>query len=137
MWTSHPNLLEKVKLWWGMDVEGTTMFRVARKLRNVKRMIKVWNKTDFGHIFQEKEDLSDKLTSIQDNIQQEGYTDLNREVELSILSNLHNIISKEEKFYKQRSKINWLKEGDQNTIFFYLSNLKHRENNRISRIKKG
>ena len=45
------------------------MFRVSKKLSNVKRMIKVWNKMDFGHIFHDKGDLSNKLTSIQDNIQ--------------------------------------------------------------------
>ena len=136
MWTSHPDLLDKVKLWWGIDVEGATN-RVARKLSNVKRMIKVWNKMDFGHIFHDKEDLTIKLISIQDNIQQEGYNELNIEAELSILSDLHNIISKEEKFWRQRSRINWLKEGDQNTKFFHLSTLKHRENNRILGIKKG
>ena len=68
MWTSHPNLLDKVKSWWGIEVEGTTMFRVARKLSNVKRKIKVWNKMDFGHISHDKEDLSVKLSSIQENI---------------------------------------------------------------------
>ena len=100
-------------------------------------MIKIWNKTDFGHIFQDKEDLSIKLTSIQDTIQQEGYNDLKKNVELSILTNLHNIISKEEKFWKQRSRINRMKEGDQNTRFFHVSTLKHRANNKISSLKKG
>ena len=64
MWTSHPDLFDKVKSWWEIDVEGTTMFRVTRKLSNVKRKIKVWNKSDFGHIFKEKEDLSIKLSSV-------------------------------------------------------------------------
>lgn len=44
------------------------MFRVTRKLSYVKRMIKVWNIKNFGHIFHDKEDLSNTLTSIQDNI---------------------------------------------------------------------
>ena len=44
------------------------MFRVSIKLSNVRRMIKVWNKMDFGHIFCDKEDLSIKLNSIQNNI---------------------------------------------------------------------
>ena len=87
-------------------MEGTAMFRVSRKLSNVKRMVKVWNKMDFGHIFHEKEEFSKKLSSIQDIIQQEGYDELNMEAELSIISDLHNIISKEEKFWRQRSRIN-------------------------------
>ena len=72
------------------------MFKVSRKLRNVKRMVKVWNKSDFGHIFHEKDDLSDKLITIQASIEEDGYDELNREAELSILLDLHNIISKED-----------------------------------------
>ena len=113
------------------------MFKVTRKLSNVKRKIKVWNKSDFGHIFKEKEELSIKLSSVQDSIQEEGYNDSNRDSELAILLELHDIISKEEKFWRQRSRINWIKEGDQNTSFFHISTLKHRANNRISGIKKG
>ena len=64
MWTSHPGLVEKVKSWWAIEVEGSTMFRVTRKLSNVKRKIKVWNKIDFGHIFKEKENLSVNLSSV-------------------------------------------------------------------------
>ncbi len=112
------------------------MFRVARKLSNVKRMVKAWNKSDFGHLFSQKEYLSTNLTSIQASIQENGYDASNSEEELSILSDLHDIISKEEKFWRQRSRINWLKEGDQNTKFFHLSTLKHRANNRIFGLKK-
>ncbi len=82
------------------------MYRVARKLSNVKRMVKAWNKSDFGHIFFEKEVLSDNLFSIQASIQEDGYDELNKDAELSILSDLHNIISKEEKFWRQRSRVN-------------------------------
>ena len=79
-------------------MEGIAMYRVARKLNNVKRMVKAWNKSDFGHIFSNKEDLSIKLSSIQASIQENGYDMLNREEELSILFDLHDIINKEKNF---------------------------------------
>ena len=81
-----------------IDVEGSTIFRVTRKLINVKRKITIWNKIDFGHIFKEKQDLLVKLSSMQESIQEEGYNDYNRESKLVILTELHYIISKEEKF---------------------------------------
>ena len=105
MWTSHPDLLDNIKKWWGIEVEGSAMFRVTRKLSNVKRMIKIWNKSGFGHIFHEKKELFDNLTIIQDCIQKEGYTETNRVSELKTLSEIHNIINKEEKFWRQRSRI--------------------------------
>lgn len=54
-----------------------------------------------------------------------------------VLTNLQNIISKEEKFWRQRSIINWLKEGDQKIRFFHLSTLKHRDNKKNFGLKKG
>lgn len=100
-------------------------------------MIKIWNKIDFGHIFKEKEAFLDKLSLVQNKIQKEGYHEWNRETKLTIMSDLHDIISKEEKFWRQRSRIKWLLEGVQNTSFFHLSTLKHKAHNRIESIKKG
>jgi len=54
MWTSHPNLLERIRVWWSIEVEGTTMFRVSRKLSNVKRMVKAWNKSDLATFYLSK-----------------------------------------------------------------------------------
>ena len=118
-------------------VEGTIMYKVAQKLKNVKRNIKIWNKFGFGHIFQDKDEKTDQLHIIQEEIQQNGYNDQNWLEERAILSDLHNIISKEEHYWKQKSRVNWLKEGDQNSRFFHLTTLKHQANNKISNIKKG
>ena len=41
MWISHLALETKISSWWKIEVEGTAMFRVAQKLKNVKRNIKV------------------------------------------------------------------------------------------------
>lgn len=37
------------------------MFRVVQKLKHVKRNIKIWKKTFFAHIFQDKDDKSNQL----------------------------------------------------------------------------
>ena len=54
-----------------------------------------------------------------------------------ILADLHNIVGKEEMFWRQSSRVVWLKEGDKNSRFFHLSTLKHRTTNRIYRIRRG
>ena len=39
MWTLHLDLETLIKEWWGIKVEGTTMFRVVAKLKIVKKNI--------------------------------------------------------------------------------------------------
>ena len=54
MWTLHPDLEILIKEWWGINVEGTIMFKVVAKLKNVKKNILKWNKDTFGNIFENK-----------------------------------------------------------------------------------
>lgn len=53
------------------------------------------------------------------------------------MAQYHDIITKEEIYWSQRSGLIWLNEGDKNTRFFHLSTLKHREKTHISHLKKG
>ena len=57
------------------------MFRVAKKIRNVKDNIKKWNKETFGNIFWNKRKILEELKDIHDNIQKDGYENFSREEE--------------------------------------------------------
>lgn len=48
----------------------------------------------------------------------------------------HDMISKEEIYWRQRSRSIWLEVGDRNTIFFHLSTLKHIAKNHISSLTR-
>ena len=137
MWMQHPQFESKMEEWWSIGIEGTTLFRVASKLKNVKREVKIWNKNCFGNIFENKSAIKEDIQKTQDKIQKEGYTpDLLIE-ENEKLAQYHDIITKEEIYWRQRSRLLWLSEGDKNTKFFHLSTLKHRAKTHISHLKKG
>ena len=68
MWISHLGLETKIYSWWNIVMEGTTMYRVAQKLKNMKRNIKFWKKSDFGHIFQDKDEKTDHICIVQEEI---------------------------------------------------------------------
>ncbi|KAG8482208.1 hypothetical protein CXB51_026860 [Gossypium anomalum] len=48
---------------------------------------------------------------------------------------LGKLVDKEEQYWAQRSRINWLKEGDRNTYFFHVRATNRRKKNSIERLK--
>ena len=92
---------------------------------------------DFGNIFHDKERILGELAEVQDEIQTWGYDEINLNSEKEILAELHNIVGKEEMFWRQRFRSVWLEEGDKNSRFFHLSTMKHTTANKICEIKKG
>ena len=78
----------------------------------------------------------EELKDIQDRIQIDCYEVVSSEEESCKLVQLHDLISKEEMFWRQCSRKVFLKEGDRNTNFFHLATLKHKMANRISKLNK-
>ena len=102
-----------------------------------KKKVKIQNKRCFDNIFESKYIIKEELQKIQDRMQREEYTLYLVREENEKMVECHDIITKEEIYWRQRSRSVWLNEGDKNTIFSHFSTLKHREKTRISNLKKG
>lgn len=76
------------------------MYKVVKKLKFVNDNVKRWNKESFGNIFVSKAAILLDLKDIQDEIQNNGYNNVSREAEHEILMKYHDIIAKEETFWK-------------------------------------
>lgn len=111
------------------------MYKLANKLRHVKDNIRIWNKESFGNIFSNKAKISSNLKDIQDSIQISRYEKIPKEKESETLIKYHDMVHKEEVFWKQRSRNTWLRERDRNSKFFHLSAIKHKVANRISKLR--
>ena len=61
VWILHPGLETLINEWWNIKFDGSAMFRVAKKLRNVKDNIKKWNRDTFGNIFENKRKIIKKI----------------------------------------------------------------------------
>lgn len=52
-----------------------------------------------------------------------------------IQTEIEYVFDLEEKYWRQRARIEWLKAGDKNSKFFHLSTLKRRHQNSILKLK--
>jgi len=132
-WLEHPNFIKMVEKWWSEPLEGrgSKMFNFQKKLRSIKDKIKEWNKTVFGNIFKEKTLIEGKLEQIHKDWATGNSNEESTAQEKSLTQQWHDRCRQEEILWKQKSRVQWMKEGEQNTKFFHRSALDYRSANRI------
>ncbi|KAK1298658.1 hypothetical protein QJS10_CPB14g01525 [Acorus calamus] len=68
-WETHPSFMNTVQEAWKADFSGNPLFQFVRKLANVKKTLKVWNKDVFGpiqfNLSITKKDLADAQIALQ------------------------------------------------------------------------
>eukprot|EP00253_Pinus_taeda_P016893 PITA_16893 len=51
IWLTHPDFTSNIEKWWtkDMQVQGTKMFLLHKRLKHIKIRLKYWNKNEFGN----------------------------------------------------------------------------------------
>jgi len=108
------------------------MFQFQQKLKNLKQVLKIWNQTQFGNIFEHRKKLEQQMCSLQQNIILEGRTKELAQQEQTLWTENEARKQQEEILWRQKSRIRWLKEGEKNTKFFHRSTIQRRMHNNIA-----
>ncbi|XP_070010645.1 uncharacterized protein [Nicotiana sylvestris] len=127
MWFSHLTFINIVDKCWSNK-------HLLEAVNYFEHEVTRWNNEVFGNIFHKKRRLLARLNGIQSS---DKYTSnpFLQQLESTIVNEYNNVLRMEEDFWKLRSRINWLNEGDANTRLFHISTINRLRHNRITHFK--
>ncbi|KAL1101808.1 hypothetical protein V6Z11_D05G321400 [Gossypium hirsutum] len=130
----------KFKAWWTMEesLEGeikasweSSTNNVLEKLEKLQSDLKKWA----GEIKKGREGLKKRLTKkLEMLMEKESTDDIMAEI-IDTKVHLNLEIDKDERYWEQRARVNWIKSGDKNTTFFYRHATSRQKKNTISRLE--
>jgi hypothetical protein len=130
MWESHKEFKPMVEEVWTSE-QSTTMHNLGKKLKSLSNSMLEWGRSTFGHVQREIRVLCGVLAELWARTDRVGPT----HQELKVVEQLVELQHWEETMWRQRSRHQWLADGDRNTCFFHLRASRRKKKNKIRRLK--
>ncbi|XP_022557494.1 uncharacterized protein LOC111205640 [Brassica napus] len=131
----HPQYNDIVSGSWQCDqITGTNQFKLVRSMKLLKGGLKRLNKQHFSGISQRVKDQSVVVVDLQRSLLTSPDIVTAREEHVQ-RQKLNVLLTAEEKFYKQRSRVRWADVGDRNTVFYHRVVSQHQTRNHIHYLK--
>ncbi|GKV13309.1 hypothetical protein SLEP1_g24337 [Rubroshorea leprosula] len=119
-WQLHPNFKKIIKeKWSAMEVDGFAGYKCKQKLKKLKEFLKGWNRDVFGDMEAQYDQAVKKVEHVDlknEDFVLDEFEILHRQ---EGFQNMWDILRKREVIWRQKSRSNWVCEGDANTRFFH------------------
>lgn len=134
-WMMHPAFTSIVRQVWESPVVGHPMLILMCKLKMLKWRLKELNREAYSYISERIAAAREALRVTQLGLQQDPGNITLAELEKSHRRQFVELRTQVESFYKQKSRVRWLQQGDRNTKFFHHSVKRRQLKNKILLVK--
>jgi hypothetical protein len=132
-WLGEENFLDRIRRCWSQQVfASNSLERLQKKLKNVKMALK-----GRGADIKKKRTISSELKDLEGLEETGPLSPTQRKRKIMLQQEMLKILDNEESFWRQRSRENWLLQGDSNSAFFHRASNGCRRKRTIFSLKKG
>lgn len=131
MWKTSPQFDEINRRCWSTELRGNKMYKIVQRLKAVKQELKLLNKTGYLQIEADVIKVAQALDEIQTRLHSDpGNVEL-ANVEVNLAKEYKKKHQVYMSFLRQKAKVSWLKDGDDNTAIFHQSIKQRRVRNSV------
>ncbi|XP_074298901.1 uncharacterized protein LOC141629876 [Silene latifolia] len=135
MWSDAPGFHDKVHEIWNQHVEGSAMFRVCKKLRALKPVLKSLNRECCSDVEINATKAILLLEELQIQLQEDPTNQNLIAQEVAASTDVHYWSKARDSFLQQKAKSNWLADGDNNTALFHNAIKKRCLRNKVIQVE--
>ncbi|XP_020693670.1 uncharacterized protein LOC110107682 [Dendrobium catenatum] len=136
VWTSYSAALAVVKNEWNKSFLGSQSQIFNSKFKRVLKALFFWSKTKLKNLILLKDNLMEEILNLQTKESNTGWL---TEEKCWILKakgfELNSNMARLNTWWKQRAKVKWMEDGDNNSKFFHAFSSARRSLNKIVKIK--
>jgi hypothetical protein len=120
-----------------LDDSWDNNMNMVDNLKNVQNGVTSWKFHTFDFVLRKKNEIMRRLDGIQRTMHMRNNVGGLQRLERKLQRELHDILKQEELMWYQRSRAQWLIDGDRNTKYYHLKTVQQRRKNNIVMLRDG
>jgi hypothetical protein len=132
VWQTHIDYDKLVLDSWQKNQHAHGLQGIVDSLNSLQTELEPWGAKEFGCLAKKVRKLQQKLDKLRCQSVGSGPSD----EEKSVVKQLREALRQEEIWMRQRSRVQWLREGDRNTAYFHAQASRRKRINRIARLSR-